>query len=596
MNPEFLPKFRYFMVTWGVGGEFGGMTSMCLTRARTMRQHAATHAPVLTFEFQPDYSEILESLHQSGPLVGGMEIRNIYHYYRAADLEDRAVRDEGSRKLGIPQEDIQAQTVRDGDGAVFCRIIRSLDGGKEYRREYFRPDESVFLTETTEYNDNGEQHRELCLLNRYGEAVGLFKSREDLFQFWMVEQTEGEPSVFVADSVQTTQFTGRIRARNVMKMAVMHNSHVVGGGEPLRGRLGAGRRDVALQSQRWDGILFLTKRHRQDFIDRFGSANNLFVLSNPAPRTDELPAFSHRTPARGVMVCRLEDAKNVFAAIAVIDIVRRSVPAVRLDIYGRGRQRQELQDRIMERGLQGNIHLHGHVPNASEQFSTAVFSLLTSRKEGQPLVLLESQGHGCPPVAFNIRYGPDDVITDGQNGFLVEEADVQTAAERVSALCTDDALAQRMSRSAWEGSQRYGHRQVLRSFGSIVDHAWKQRPGRLALSNTAIQILSACHEADGLGEIVASFTWKQNAGPPAMDTLALHLQILPRYTGPAEEVSGEVLRREDGRLDVKFRVPRDQVSPPAPAEPRDLFILAGGGNVLVRKRIEAGLGADDNTP
>lgn len=590
-----MPSFRYFMVTWGVGGEFGGMTSMCLTRARTMRQFSGTHAPVLTFDFQPDYSEILGSLHQSGHLVDGMEIRNLYHYYRAADLDGRApAPDEGGRKLEIPQQDIQAQTVRDGDGGVFCRIIRSLDGEREYRREYWRPDESIFLTETTEYDDNGEQHRELRLMTRSGATVRVFKSREDLFRFWMVEQTEGEPSVFVADSVQTTQFTGRIRAKHVMKMAVMHNSHVAGGGEPLRGRLGGGRRDVVLQSQRWDGILFLTERHRQDFVDRFGSANNLFVLSNPAPRADEFPPFSRRVPARGVMLCRLEDAKNVFAAIDIIDIVRRSVPAIRLDIYGRGKQRQDIEGRIAELGLQDNIQLHGHAPDASGQFSTATFSLLTSRKEGQPLVLLESQGQGCPPVAFNVRYGPDDVISDGENGFLVDEADVQTAAEHVSALCSDDALARRMSKSAWAASERYSYSQVLKRFGSIVDRAWTQRPGRLALANTAVKILSTTAGADGVAHIVASFTWKQNAGPPAKDELMLRLQILPRHRGPTQTVSGQIVHREDGRLDVRFDLPRDQLVPEAPAEPRELFILAGGRNILFRQRIDAGFATVDN--
>src|SRR4051794_15961634 len=50
---------RIFMVTWGIADEFGGMTSMCLQRARMYQTHLGQRAPILTFEPKPGYAEVL---------------------------------------------------------------------------------------------------------------------------------------------------------------------------------------------------------------------------------------------------------------------------------------------------------------------------------------------------------------------------------------------------------------------------------------------------------------------------------------------------------------------------------------------------------
>ncbi|WP_200914854.1 glycosyltransferase [Arthrobacter sp. Leaf234] len=42
----------------------------------------------------------------------------------------------------------------------------------------------------------------------------------------------------------------------------------------------------------------------------------------------------------------------------------------------------------------------------------ASFTLLTSTTEGLPLVLLEAMSGGCLPIAYDIPYGPADLIED----------------------------------------------------------------------------------------------------------------------------------------------------------------------------------------
>ena len=86
---------------------------------------------------------------------------------------------------------------------------------------------------------------------------------------------------------------------------------------------------------------------------------------------------------------------------------------------------------------------------------------MTSRSEGFGLALLEAMSAGCIPIAYDIRYGPRDLIDHGRNGFLIRSghvmglarailrlqrlpreriADMRTAARRTAERYTDDSV------------------------------------------------------------------------------------------------------------------------------------------------------------
>ena len=219
----------------------------------------------------------------------------------------------------------------------------------------------------------------------------------------MTELAGGQPAAFIVDSSFASKVVAPLDASNIIKLMVLHNSHIGGGGDPFMGKLATGQKPIHENSQAWDGLVFLTRKQRQDYEARFGSATNLFTVPNPKPRISQLPDSAGRIPGRGVMACRLEPQKNVAQAIDIMALVHQRRPHAYLDIYGTGSLRDELQGQIDQLGLGEAVRLHGHTPNAAAQFETASFSLLTSRNEGQPLSLMESLGRGCPPVAYDIR-------------------------------------------------------------------------------------------------------------------------------------------------------------------------------------------------
>ena len=103
-----------------------------------------------------------------------------------------------------------------------------------------------------------------------------------------------------------------------------------------------------------------------------------------------------------------------------------------LDVYGKDAgSLASIEATVAETGSAGQVVLHGYAPGAARHFAAASFSLMTSTTEGQSLVLLESMAAGCVPIAYDIRYGPAELLVDGETGFLVPGGDVSALADTI---------------------------------------------------------------------------------------------------------------------------------------------------------------------
>ena len=92
---------------------------------------------------------------------------------------------------------------------------------------------------------------------------------------------------------------------------------------------------------------------------------------------------------------------------------------------------------------------------------------MSSRYEGLPMILLEAQAYGLPIVSFACKFGPADVVTDGSDGFLVPEGDIEALAQRLATVMEDDALRQRMGEAARKSSERYEEEGVMKKWETL---------------------------------------------------------------------------------------------------------------------------------
>lgn len=141
----------------------------------------------------------------------------------------------------------------------------------------------------------------------------------------------------------------------------------------------------------------------------------------------------------------VKDHPTLIRAIAVAE----SKP--RLVLIGRGEEayRASLQALTAQLGVQERVHFWGQVPNRHLPpiLSGLDVFALTSSNEGLGAALVEAMACECACVATRSG-GPDAIIENGVDGFLVEVGDHITLAERMDLLARNPVLRREMGHQA----------------------------------------------------------------------------------------------------------------------------------------------------
>lgn len=136
-----------------------------------------------------------------------------------------------------------------------------------------------------------------------------------------------------------------------------------------------------------------------------------------------------------------QKAPDIFAQMAVR--VKQSVPGAHFVIVGDGECREEVEKFVEKNGLRDCFHIVGWVDDAFPYLSLFNVGVLLSRWEGFGLALCEYMVAGLPIVATRVDAIPE-LVHEGENGFLVDVDDPESASEAVVKLSADKSLRDEM--------------------------------------------------------------------------------------------------------------------------------------------------------
>jgi glycosyltransferase involved in cell wall biosynthesis len=131
---------------------------------------------------------------------------------------------------------------------------------------------------------------------------------------------------------------------------------------------------------------------------------------------------------------RLEAQKGFDLLIDAFARLAGRLPDAQLWILGEGPERGALEARVSERGLDGRVHLVGHVANPHRWMRHADVFALSSRWEGLPNALLEALACGTRVAAFDAPGGVAEIVRGVAGAELAPLADVGALAERIASL------------------------------------------------------------------------------------------------------------------------------------------------------------------
>lgn len=494
-----LPAGRHFAVTWGISDHYAGMTSALLHRSRAFVRLGRVSVDILTVDARPDYPELSKHLRERGELTEGMRIVNVWDWLRANDPAEATGRRKDTREKRwfdpLPADD--SFTSRYRGGTELSRTHFADDGTTGLQTDHYRLDGSLFVSErrdTRSYRLPGAGSVVLC--DRHGQPVRSFNGTWALYRYWLDELRGGIRSFFIVDSKAAANFMLSYRRRDAVTVHLVHSSHLQGLTRPI-GPLRESRRMVFENLDDFDAVVLLTTRQRDDVVLLLGQHSNLAVVPNSRDLGPAAPVQRQR--GRGIVLATLDDRKRVDHAVraaiaaAEANAERESGEGeqpVTLDVFGEGPKQDALAKLIGNRG--SIVRLHDYRADAREQLRESSFLLLTSRSEGFPLVLIESMAAGCIPIAYDVPYGPSDIIRHGENGFLVTAGDRAGVAEAILELqFLPEEAVQRMRSNARRTAVQYSDEAVMSMWARELHRASLRKRPPLLPAGARVVVQSA---------------------------------------------------------------------------------------------------------
>lgn len=167
-----------------------------------------------------------------------------------------------------------------------------------------------------------------------------------------------------------------------------------------------------------------------------------------------------------ISIGRLDKNKNhQFLIDVVLDLKNKNIP-VHLTIVGEGYQRIALQEKIVHLNLSHQISLVGLQEKVEVYLWNADLYIHSAITEGFGLTLLEAMAAGLPVISLN-GGGNKNLIHHAENGFLIEEQDVNLFSKSVIELFQNKSAYEVFSKKAIAFSHQYDIKSYCDKLSSI---------------------------------------------------------------------------------------------------------------------------------
>ncbi len=166
-------------------------------------------------------------------------------------------------------------------------------------------------------------------------------------------------------------------------------------------------------------IIIVNSKFFQKELNEFNLRSHLiYNLSTYEKKRKKLNFFRNFNGLKILNIGRLTDQKDQLTLIKSLEILKKKDINFRCSIVGRGSFKNILINEIKKLDLERYIKLVGFKNYAEQYISSSDIFVLTSKFEGLPNVLIESQKYGVPIISSNCPTGPYEILMSGKLGEL----------------------------------------------------------------------------------------------------------------------------------------------------------------------------------
>lgn len=180
---------------------------------------------------------------------------------------------------------------------------------------------------------------------------------------------------------------------------------------------------------KFDEVLCVSKFVKEGVENKY-SVSNAKVLYNPIDRdkilklsNEEIDIIDESNNIKLISVGRLAEEKGYDRLLRVFNKLNTEGYNLKLTLVGSGEKYNELNNYIMENGLENNVSLLGYKKNPYKYIKSSDLFICSSLSEGFSLVIGEAMALGIPVVSVDCT-GPNELLDFGKYGELVENSEI----------------------------------------------------------------------------------------------------------------------------------------------------------------------------
>ncbi len=231
--------------------------------------------------------------------------------------------------------------------------------------------------------------------------------------------------------------------------------------------------------KRTDYIITLTESDKRAYQEKLNRKKNISAIYNPMIELSKLSKIDKTDKTKTkekwlVTIGHLIKRKGMDYLAKTASLVLKKHRNWKWIVIGEGEERFFLEQIIEKEKLQEQLILTGQIKNVNFYLERAQIYVMTSRIEGFPMCLLEAKAFHLPSVSFCIKTGPDEIIENGKNGYLIPAFDCKKMAEKIEFLIENEPLRKEFSENTWNNISKFQMNIILNAWNKVLGTVYKE--------------------------------------------------------------------------------------------------------------------------
>lgn len=211
-----------------------------------------------------------------------------------------------------------------------------------------------------------------------------------------------------------------------------------------------------------DGVIALSKTA----MEKLKNLNKtIHIIPNSIPfDVNDISLEKEKTI---IMVGRISPEKGYDRVVAIAKELRDRIPQWKIEIWGDGPDYNEIYNLYKKEKIDDYLILKGSTKDITEVYSRSSLLIMTSYTEALPMVIIEANAYGIPVVAYECE-GAIELISEGVNGYVVDDNDYMQFADRIMQVISEDNRYKSFANSSCEVSKKFSNDEIRKRWIELI--------------------------------------------------------------------------------------------------------------------------------